>query len=189
MGFKAAAKNVLFGDKVELQSFEKEGGGKYFLTPRKLSVDAKAALRREQIELGTAAGPAVQKLIRDKKKEFLALNKKDESDEVKLADLQDMMTDEEWDSLLTSSKTAMDQRPIMRILLRHGIGRHNLDDDKGKVLPIDDDLVEAIMDIDVLAKEMVEVIREWDSPLQKGSDDSSETAASGASKETTSKQE
>ena len=169
MGFKAAAKNVLLGKKVELKSFQKEDGGSYHLTPRKLSVDARTALRKAQVELGAAASPEVQKMLKEKAVEYRKAHKIKEEKEVSMADLQQLMSDVEWQKMLDATKGAFDQVNIIKIYLLHGIGVHDLDDTEGKVLPIDEALVDSIMDIEVLATEMVDIIREWDSPLQEGS--------------------
>jgi hypothetical protein len=69
---------------------------------------------------------------------------------------------------------------IMRAVILHGLGEHNLDDGETRSSEVTPGLVDSIMDFPELAKEVYGFIQEWNSPLPKATSAPSSTSPNGS---------
>lgn len=186
-GWEAAARNKRLGPKTEIATFEKEDGGKYWIKPQKLSIEAATELRQLRADIASKVSPSGQRALREAQQRWQ--DEHDSEDEPSFVELQGMLSDEEWQSLSGTLELLVNQSDIVRLYLRKGIGEHNFDGDDGRILELDDSLVDAWMQHEELASEMVAIIERWNRPLAEGSEPDLSTALSGASTEPSSSRE
>ena len=183
-GWQTAARNKRLGPKTELVTFEKpqeDGGGKYWIRPQKLSIEASSELRHLNAELASKVPPSVQRALKEASKRWQAENNTDA--EPPFAELQALLSDDEWNAVSSSLEVLVNQADKIKLLLTHGIGEHNFDGEDGKILELNEALVDAWMEHEALAAEMVAIVEAWNRPLANGSEPSLQTASSGPSVE------
>jgi hypothetical protein len=184
-GWEAQARNKRMGPKTDLVTFEKDDGGKYFIRPQKLSIEAQSELKALRSEAAAKISPSAQRALREAQEQWRESGGGE--DDPSFAEIQALLTDEQW-GLITSTLDVMNnQAPIIKLYLLHGIGEHNFDGPDGKIMTLDEALVDAWMEHEALAQEMVGIIEAWNRPLAGGSAETLPTVASGPTEGNSSK--
>jgi hypothetical protein len=185
MGWKEATRLALVGEKkkIEIISADKER----WIRPKKLPVevaDEIGELSRSDLRM-----PENKELI----PQYRALIKEMEAEgKVKDGKFAEGLEDDERTeinvklSMVAPISDKELRNKIFRLYLLHGIGEHNFESDEdgkpvgeGKVFPIQ--TVDEILEWGPLADEIVGIIKEYNSPLPKGSESTSGKSPSGSS--------
>jgi len=177
MAWRDAARRSLIGDKVVLAS----SGGALWIRPKKLSQEAVDAIR--DIRGKAVAAPD----RKEKMKRVLRLQERHPGIfEGKGIDGLD--TEEQLEVMdLYSQFQGGAKREFYRIALLHGIGEHNLTDDKGDLIgrgqTLDAKTVDEVLEWGELAAEINQAIEAYNGPLARKTGGTSQTSPSGSSPE------
>ncbi len=175
-GWKEVSRRLMFGPEVPLKTL----AGEYWIKPKKLSVQAAdefAEISRSIYLTGDI----------EKTKKFRELVKQTEAEGKDLDDVLKDMDPLELMRIIPQHDKEHRAR-VYEIVMLHGIGEHNLQDDNGKVIHegkyLDQKTVNEILEEAApLAEEIFMIVQDLNASLRKGSGSISPTSPNGSSKE------
>jgi len=169
-GWKAAARKTKYGDWTKLETLPG-----YSVRPQKMAVEQGAEMRRMTMEAGRFASPDTQRIMKQKTAEWKAANPEEkdaETGEVRepsITEIQELMSDAEWEKITNVLGVATMDIEMVRHLMLYGIFETDLDDDAGKKLKWNEELVDQLMEYEEQAREIAGIARRWNTPLPHGS--------------------
>jgi hypothetical protein len=143
------------------------------MRPQKLSIEAQDEIKKLQMVSAAQLKPSLRRAFDKARQAWRDSNKDEEQREPEFAELQQYLSDDEWQAFATAGTAADVEKAIIRIRLLHGIAEHDLDDKDGNIVPVSEALVDAIEQYSTVAREMASIVEEWNRPLANGSEPTS----------------
>lgn len=162
-GWKAAGRRTKYGDWIKLETLKG-----YSVRPQKMSVEHEATLRRMELEQGSRLSPDIQRVNKRRAAEWKEAHPKEDR-EPSIMEIQELMTDAEWEKLAGVIVGAIMPPEMIRHCMLYGIAETDLDDEKGQPLKWTTELVDQLCEYSPVAHEIAEIAQRWNAPLPKGS--------------------
>ena len=188
MSWKAQARKTLVGDKRYFDTMpETEDGQRFWMKPRKFSIEAQDAISQAQYRMRERIGGDALKILTDRREVLSRIQSASEEkgEELSNEEIFDLLEPEELQTVI-QGVPPQERYEIAKLELMYGWADSNFDIDENAT---HEQFVEELLDFPDQAREAMEFIEEWNRPLLDKMSRTSGTASSGSTTDTSSQTE